>query len=72
MSPVNTKVKIPRELRRVHRVAVAQGWTVTLTGGGHHCWCSATGAQIFTGSTPGDQRSIKNHIAKLRRAGLRL
>lgn len=51
------------------KAAVAQGWTVELTKGGHVRFTAPSGAFVFTGSSPGAS-SHRNLRAQLRRAGL--
>jgi hypothetical protein len=69
---VPKRCKIPRELKPAYEAAVAQNWEITYTGGGHMKWLSPKGVPVFTGSTPGDKRAIKNHIARLKSNGLKL
>jgi len=64
------KVRIPKELQRIYKIAVKQGWTVEIRHSGHMKWESPAGAPVFTASTPSDPRGIKNHIARLKNAGL--
>jgi hypothetical protein len=68
---VSTRLKVPEPLRRLAAAARADGWLLTVTGGGHLKWMPPQGgAPVFTASTPGDWRSSRNARAKLRRAGL--
>ena len=62
--------KIPKPLRPLARQAIAAGWTIHPTRSGHLAWRSPTGRRVFTGSSPGDHRAVRNHRAMLRRAGL--
>lgn len=55
---------------RIAVVAAQQGWTITLTAGGHVRWASPTGAVVFSPTTPSDRRARRNTIARLRRSGL--
>jgi hypothetical protein len=53
------------------RAARAQGWTITVTGGGHLKWKPEHGPAVITGSTP--QRyghASRNARRALTRAGL--
>lgn len=56
------------------RKAVAQGWKVTQTGHGFK-WLPPAGDEganvtpIFSSATPSDHRALKNHIARMRKAG---
>jgi hypothetical protein len=62
---------IPRELRRAQLIAEGMHWTITRTGGGHLRWKPPQGKPVFTPGTPGgNNRSVQNSIAQLRRAGL--
>jgi hypothetical protein len=64
-------VKIPKHLRQEARRARAQGWTITVTGGGHLSWRPPRGPAIITGSTP--QRyghGARNARRALAKAGL--
>lgn len=65
-------IRVVKELRPLVRAAIAAGWTVTKTGGGHLRFRSPTGALVFAPSTPSDHRSVKNTAAELRRHGLDL
>lgn len=50
--------------------AEAAGWTVTLTRRRHLRFQTPDGQVVFTGSTSGDYRGVRNAAARLRRAGL--
>lgn len=52
--------------------AIAQGWTVVLTGNSHWCFTPPNPSvpKAYTGSTPSDKRSILNFRRDLRRRGL--
>lgn len=53
--------KMVREFRRL-------GWSVVKEKG-HYKWTPPGGGPtIYSGSTPGDQRSLKNTLSQLRRA----
>jgi hypothetical protein len=56
-------------LRPLLRELLAQGWSLTLTGGGHIRAVSPTGEAIFMPLTPSDGRAIHNMLPRLRRAG---
>jgi hypothetical protein len=45
-------LKIPQHLRTLARKARAEGWTITVTGGGHLKWSSPHGPSVITGSSP--------------------
>jgi hypothetical protein len=51
-----------RELARLPGVK-----QVTVTSGRHYRLTLANGSSVFTGSTPGDVRSIRNAAARIRR-----
>lgn len=60
-----------RELKKIAVKAVEQGWTISMTNGGHLKWTSPKGGQpVFTASTPDDYRTVRNCLSLLRRAGL--
>lgn len=45
-------MKIPKHLKQAARRARAEGWTITVTGGGHLKWRPPSGRALITGSTP--------------------
>lgn len=60
-----------RELRATARTARKQGWDIRQTRNGHYQWFSPEGQLVTT--TPGSaagERSAKNYLAYLKRAGL--
>lgn len=64
-------MKIPKHLKPLARRAKAEGWTISVTGGGHLRWKPRHGPAIITGSTP--QRyghGAGNARRALARAGL--
>jgi len=61
---------VPRDFRPLIDAAVAQGWQVSTTGGGHLKFQSPAGRVVFAASTPSDWRASRNLRAELRRAGL--
>jgi hypothetical protein len=64
-------VKIPKHLKPLARKARAQGWTISVTGGGHLRRESPLGEAVITGGTP--QRyghGPRNARRELARAGL--
>jgi len=69
-SPMHENPPIHREFRPLVEAAVAQGWTVTPTKGGHLKFQSPKGDVVFAAGTPSDWRAMKNVRAHLRRAGL--
>lgn len=67
------KQKYPKDkqLAKVMKQLVAQGWKVEQTQGNHwKCTPPAVEiAAIVTGGTPSDHKALKNFLASLRRAG---
>lgn len=53
------------------RLALDQGWRVTKTKGNHVKWQGPAGGTVFSASTPGDFRAIRNTRSRLRRLGLK-
>src|SRR5271166_2296559 len=58
------------DFRPLVAAALAQGWSVTPTKGGHIKFQSPQGNVVFAGGTPSDWRASRNLRAQLRRAGL--
>ena len=63
-----------KELKKMMKQAVAQGWKVEPTRNGHTKWIPADKSQdmVIAASTPSDFRSWKNLTAQLKRSGLRV
>lgn len=61
---------IPRELRKLDKIASAQGWDLDRTSKGHVKFTGPNGQTVFYSGTPSDHRSHLNMLAKLRRAGM--
>lgn len=61
-----------RDFRDLAQLALAQGWEINKTNGGHLRWKAPAGALIFSASTPSDRRAVANLRSQLRRAGLTL
>lgn len=59
-----------KDLLDLIRKAMAAGWEVKKTGGGHLKWVSPKGEVVFSPYSPSDYRGFKNMKAHLRRAGL--
>ena len=61
-----------KELKRLIRIARAQGWTVEATRKGHWWFRppDPTAGQVLVAGTPSDHRALRNAKAKLRQAGL--
>lgn len=68
-SPVQ---KLPRVWRDTGRVALAAGWTVAFTGGGHIRWTSPARSTVITSMTPSDRRALLNAKRDFKRNGLEL
>lgn len=60
------------DLPRCISIARDQGWDVALTKNNHWRFKSPKGPVVFTSSTASDWRAIRNHVARLRRAGLQI
>lgn len=58
-----------KDFEQLRKAAEKQGWTVSLTGGGHRKWTSPKGEVVFSAYTPSDYRAIKNIIRELVRRG---
>lgn len=52
--------KINKELTKLITQATRQGWSVTLTNGGHYKWQAPNGKVFFSAKTPSDTRALKN------------
>ncbi|MBF0888090.1 type II toxin-antitoxin system HicA family toxin [Gluconobacter cadivus] len=55
------------EMRQLRKQAAALGWSASRTNGGHLRWRHETGSLVFSPSTPGDVRSIRNTLATIKR-----
>jgi predicted RNA binding protein YcfA (HicA-like mRNA interferase family) len=71
MSRVLAQIKC-KELKPIVRLAIDQGWQVSITGGNHLVFRSPAGASVYTAGTPSKARGryLLNVRADLRRAGL--
>lgn len=58
-----------KELAKIAKEAEAQGWTITLTNGGHFKWMSPEGGFMFTSQTPSDVRAFHRIRSDLRKLG---
>ena len=58
-----------KELAKIAKEAEAQGWTISITNGGHLKWVSPTGRCVFTAQTPSDVRAYHRIRSDLRRMG---
>lgn len=60
------------DFQTLKEAAIAQGWTVELTGKSHWCFTPPDPRvpKAFTGSTPSDKRSLLNFRRDLRQRGL--
>ncbi|RKS10026.1 hypothetical protein DFP74_5772 [Nocardiopsis sp. Huas11] len=61
--------RLPPELRKAAEKARADGWEV-IAQRGHMVWTTPCGRRLQTSGTPSDHRTVKNELARLRRAGL--
>jgi hypothetical protein len=59
-----------KDLQKLARLALTQGWVLTYRGNGHVRWQSPAGSVVFTGSTPGGGSAVANARSTLRRNGL--
>lgn len=58
-----------KELSKIAKQAEAQGWSITLTNGGHFKWTSPEGGFMYTSQTPSDVRAFHRIRSDLRRLG---
>jgi hypothetical protein len=58
-------------MKSLEKTAVAQGWKVISTNGGHKKWLAPTGGIVISGSTESDPRGLKNHLARMRKLGFK-
>lgn len=63
---------LAKEVKKLVGVARKQGWTVEMGKSCHWRFVPPTGRIVFTGSTPSDQRALKNLRRDLRHQGLEL
>jgi len=68
-SPLKARDVYP-DLRPLAEHALAHGWTIRRTNGGHLAFRSPAGSQQFHSATPSDWRAIKNFRAQLEAVGL--
>ena len=64
--------KIKDPFKGLARLALAQGWTIKTTRGGHLAWRSPEGKTVFSGSTSSDSNSHYIMRRKLRNKGLKI
>lgn len=55
-----------KEITRLAKEAIRQGWDVSKTNGGHLKWVSPSGSFFYSALTPSDPRSLKNIQRDLR------
>jgi hypothetical protein len=60
-----------KDLKSIEKTAVAQGWKVATTNGGHKKWFAPGGGIVISGSTESDPRGLKNHLSRIRKLGFR-
>lgn len=59
-----------KDFQSIRKSAEKQGFQVKLTNSGHLKWYAPNGVDVIvSGSTESDPRGIKNHLARLRKAG---
>ena len=58
-----------KELGILIKQATAQGWTVTMSNGGHYKWVAPNGKIFFSAQTPSDHRALKNIQRDLKASG---
>lgn len=64
-------MKIPKHLKPAARRAMAEGWTVEVTGKGHLRWSPPRGRAVYTGATPKRYgHGPRNERRALAKAGL--
>lgn len=56
------------DMKAFVRRKIKEGWKIERTKKGHLRWfCAATGAVIFSASTPSDYRTLQNTMADIKR-----
>jgi hypothetical protein len=58
------------DMKRLKRLARDNGWEVEQTRNNHVAFVAPNGKRFVTSGTASDRRSMRNHIARLRKAGL--
>ncbi|AMB86051.1 cobyrinic acid a,c-diamide synthase [Pseudomonas agarici] len=66
--PIISPLHASKNLQRLVAFAIAHGWSVTRTPGGHIKFTKIGRGSIFTSSTASDYRSGPKATARLRRA----
>lgn len=61
-----------QEIKEVIAAVEKCGWTAELRNTGHYHLSGPAGERYTCSSTPSDHRSIKNHVADLRRMGAQI
>ena len=59
-----------KDIEKLAKAAVAEGWRVEIANGGHVKWFAPDGVTIITSAMTSSPRGWANHKAMLRRAGL--
>lgn len=62
---------MPKEWYELARKAIAQGFSITPTSGGHYKWTAPNGRFYFSSGTTSDWRTVHNTESKLVELGLR-
>jgi hypothetical protein len=60
-----------KDFASLEKTAVAQGWKVLSTNGGHKKWLAPAGGIVISGSTESDPRGIKNHLSRMNKLGFK-
>lgn len=55
-----------KEMRKIQKLAEAQGWVVTRTNKNHTKWLSPLGGMVISSSTPSDRRTLTHLKRDLR------
>lgn len=58
---------LPKDWQKLAAEAIADGWVLRRTNGGHICWKAPNGGMVFSPSTPSDWRGIRNHRSDMDR-----
>lgn len=59
-----------KDMEKIARQAISEGWRVEIARGGHVLWFAPDGVNIVTSSLTGSPRGWANHKSALRRLGL--
>lgn len=59
-----------KDIEKLARQAVAEGWRVAISGGNHVKWFAPDGKTLIVSSLTGSSSGWRNFKAQMRRAGL--